>query len=225
MHVQKAGFAPEVTALRRCEVQAMECPECGARNADDAGFCTLCHARFTSSEAAGKRPADQVEPAVRERIPSTAGAREPRHASLRRVAVGIAVGTTAGLALTIALQYLPVPFAYLLGAPAGAAITGRLTAEKGGAYGMLASALPAVLVVLDRLSTADVTRAVARRQMAGLARDLPRNLIQPLQSVLAPPPALLVVFLIITAVLVLALGYYGGRYGERLAKGPGFGLS
>lgn len=203
----------------------MQCPLCGTSNAKNAKFCSTCLARFSQRESTERETAvleaeaqDGTQIEVFDSSPT-------KDVSAGQKALGVAVGAFVGLALTAGLHFLPVPFVYLLGPAIGAALTGRLIAERGGRYGAMAAILPAAAIVVQRFATAGAARSAVRHQMASLGADFPRSILAPIQNLLAPPPALLAVLVLVTVALVLALGYYGGRYGERLAKGVGFGMS
>lgn len=162
----------------------------------------------------------ELERKLKEALPTA-----ERGSSPGRKVLAAASGAIAGLALALALDYLvPIPLVWLIGPWAGGVIAGRLLAEDGGRYGLVSASLPAASRIVVSIASAGDARREAQRQMNELGRDVPKSFLQPLESVFAPPPSVLALWTALAVLLAFAAGYYGGRYGERLAKGPGSGL-
>lgn len=195
----------------------MECPNCGTDNSDGATFCRMCLARFRpEGQPSAEVYEDELAAIRREVNPEAPAVQAVR---MRRKVLAVAGGTAIAVAAVVVGAYIPcLPFLWVIGPYVGGMFAGRVAADNGGRYGLVTAIVPAtiqgVLPVLGALGVSTMLRSELRRIPGAGGSALPTA------SIVMPA----VLSALMSVAVVLFLGYFGGRAGERLAKGVGFGL-
>lgn len=218
----------------------MHCPKCEAELSDNAAFCSLCFTKFDQPAAAPSAGAiDASAPAIPGGIPPDEAAelerirrevgghdaplsavnRPPEVAlTTGRKFAAVVGGAVVGYMVGYVAGFLPIPFIGLAGPFAGGMFAGWIVQQDGGRYGVISAAIPATI----QLALAVLIMAGVAGALSGSSAGNPQS--DMLGGMMGSLVGIGVIVLAIGIAIQLVVGYFGGRAGERVFRGPGWGV-
>lgn len=224
--------------LLRGEQRTMKCPNCGYTPPNEAEYCIVCFERLEQArqgqfhdeqpDALAAPPEEELRQ-IREELAariyvrpwdgmcSTSGAK----------AIAVVAGGAGSLIAAYVAGFFPIPFIGLLVPLPMGVFVGWMVKNRGGAWALPAAGIPAAggTVVAMRRTIIALARMVKRILGYYYAAHLPLADTKNLPPSLVAGAAVIAVSLLAFAVAIpLLLAYWGGTVGERIAKGPGYGI-